>query len=88
MNTTKDRSMATGPYPTRAKFRKVIITGSYRTGFGYDQRVAGREAVITLSDGSEVGCTHAHRKQETLVACATRLVRDLNDSAGIPRDKQ
>jgi len=81
----KDRSMATGPYPLRGRFDKIVHTGSCNRVIW-----VGRQVVLVMSDGAEIRCTHhnGHRKNETAVACATRLVRVLNDAAGIPRDKQ
>lgn len=81
----KDRSMATKPYPLRARFDKVVHTGSCN-----NVSWIGRQVVLTMSDGTDVRCEHmsGHRKRETAIACATKLVRKLNDSAGIPRDKQ
>ena len=79
---TKDRSMATGPYPTSARRGKVThMTGPRVTRITY-------MAVIGLSDGSEVMCqhSHGHSSDKALVACATKLVDRLNEAAGIPKN--
>lgn len=81
---TKDRSMATGPYPLRAYRRPVVLEGA---GGARTRRVVGHHAIIHQSDGTDVPCCttpHGHRQESTLVACATRRVAELNDAAGIP----
>lgn len=88
MTTTKDRSMATAPYPLRATRRAVVVTGSW-CGGSYRSRTVGHHAILVMSDGSEVACCnspHGHKNQATLTACATRKVAKLNDAAGIPED--
>lgn len=83
---SKDRSMATGPYPTRVVKRPVVIEGSW-SGGSYRTHIAGHFLLIVLSDGTEVPCCnqpHGHKKQATMVACANRAVAALNDAAGIP----
>lgn len=80
----KDRSMATGPYPVRARKSPVVLETWCA---GPIQRTVGVHAIITLSDGSEVACCntpHGHRTNATFTACATRRVAQLNDAAGIP----
>jgi hypothetical protein len=84
--TTKDRSMATGPYPTRCTMRLVRVEGSW-SGGAYRTRVVGQRAILTMSDGSEVECCaspNGHKKHDTLVACASAKVAELNEAAGIP----
>jgi hypothetical protein len=87
MTTTKDRSMATGPYPRKmGASRPVVVETTWCAG-AYRTHTTGYHAVIVLSDDTEVACCnspHGHKKQATLVACATRKVAKLNDAAGIP----
>lgn len=78
----KDRSMATGPYPTRVLRGKVThTTGSRVTRITYIP-------IVVLSDGTKESCdhSHGHTSEKALLACANKLVDRLNAAAGIPKN--
>ena len=87
--TYRNRDMATGPFPVQVTPRRVVLEGTW-SGGSYNTWVSGIQVLVTLSDGSEVFCRHlnGHKTDQTFRDCATKLVRDLNDAAGIPREKQ
>lgn len=80
-----DRTAATGPYPYSARPRRI-------THYGSCNRVSwvGLQAVIVLSDGSEVACEHhhGHRTKSTYLSCATKLVAKLNKAVGVVKVRQ
>lgn len=83
--TYKNREMATGPFPVAMTRQAVRVTSSCSAVPQY--RIAGHHAMIRLSDGTEVACCdkpYGHKKNETLVHCATAKVAELNEAAGIP----
>lgn len=65
--------------PVNAKL-SPYVTEVWRAG-RYDRRVIGKSVVITMSDGTEVVCEHAHRSRDAGIACARAIVNRLNRAA-------